>query len=274
MDGLKKICLWACFITNLLVFPFPLKSDENQTAVEKNQYGDMVLIKAEVEFLMGSDSGRIHEKPVHKVYLDSYYMDIYEVTNKQYCDFLNEKGNQLEGGDTWLDINGERCGIEMKDGKFIPKNGYDNHPVVQVTWYGAQAYARWAEKRLPTEAEWEYAARGGLVGKTYPYGDSIDSLANWFGEYAAGTKPVGSYRENNFGLYDMAGNVYEWCADFYGTDYYSHSPEKNPQGPENGDFRVLRGGSWRCHDYKLTCSYRIYSIPMNSADNIGFRCVR
>ena len=142
--------------------------------IEEESYTDMVRIPAG-EFMMGSNDGDNDEKPIHKVYLDAYYIDIYEVTNAQFSRFLNEKGNQKEGGVTWLNIGIEYCLIEYKNGKYQPKSGYANHPVIEVSWYGARAYAEWIGKRLPTEAEWEKAARGGLVGKKYPWGDSIDS---------------------------------------------------------------------------------------------------
>lgn len=130
---------------------------------------DMVFIPAS-EFLMGSNSD-YHKNSVHKVYLDAFYIDKHEVTNSQFCEFLNEEGNQEEDGETWLNIDDESSFIECKEGKYQPKSGYENHPVIMVAWYGASAYAKWADKRLSTEAEWEKAARGDLVGKRYSWGD-------------------------------------------------------------------------------------------------------
>ena len=169
---------------------------------------DMVLIPGG-EFLMGSNYGGPDETPIHKVYLDAFYIDKYEVTKLQFSEFLNEKGNQEEGGVDWLDTSDEDCLIEYRDGKYQPKSGYENHPVIEVSWFGARAYAEWAGKRLPTEAEWEKAARGGLVGKKYPWGDSIDSSKANYGENVGQTTPVGRYPPNNYGLYDMGGNVWE-----------------------------------------------------------------
>ncbi len=199
----------------------------------------MVLIPAG-EFQMGSNYGDGDEKPVHTVYLDAFYIDKYEVTNAQYKKFMDATG--YKAPEYWND----------------PDLNKPDHPVVGVSWYDAVAYAEWAGKRLPTEAEWEKAARGGLVGKRYPWGDSIShDDANYDGtggkdrwEY---TSPVGSFAPNGYGLYDMAGNVWEWCSDWYYRFYYFslyyrfyyfRSPRANPRGPDSGTIKVLRGGSW------------------------------
>ena len=134
----------------------------------------MVLIPAG-EFQMGSNSGDSDEKPIHSVYVDAFYMDKYEVTNAQYAAFLNAKGKHTESGKTWLDIGDGDERIEYVAGVYRAKGGYENHPVVEVSWYGAVAYSKWKGKRLPTEAEWEKAARGNLSGQTYPWGNTIDS---------------------------------------------------------------------------------------------------
>jgi len=235
--------------------------------------GDMVLIPAG-EFLMGSEDGDDDEKPVHKIYLDAYYIDKYEVTNAQFSRFLNEKRNQEEGGATWLDIDDEECLIEYRNGRYQPKSGYDNHPVIEVSWYGARAYAKWAGKRLPTEAEWEKAARGGLVGKKYPWGDSIDSSKANYGGNVGHTTPVGFYPPNGYGLNDMTGNVWEWVSDWYDRDYYSSSPHRNPQGPDSGSYRVARGGSWYRSARYLRSARRYYHYPHNAGSLLGFRCAK
>jgi len=187
----------------------------------------MALIP-EGEFSMGDhhhNVGASDEKPVHTVYLDAYYIDVYEVTNAQYAKFLNGYGsNEDTAGHTLLDIGDSDCLIEKVGNTYKPKAGYENHPVIEVSWYGAAAYAQFYGKRLPTEAEWEKAARGGLVGKKYPWGDSEPDGSNanfadkntnysWRDKTVDDgyerTAPVGSYVPNGYGLYDIAGNVWE-----------------------------------------------------------------
>ncbi|MCD6506169.1 PEGA domain-containing protein [Candidatus Poribacteria bacterium] len=217
----------------------------------------MVLIPAG-EFQMGDhfNEGGFDERPVHTVYLDAFYIDKYEVTNELYARFLNDIGrNEDDEGHQLLDINDSDCLIEFVGGQYRPKAGYENHPVIEVSWWGAKAYAEWAGKRLPTEAEWEKAARGGLVGKRYVWGDEMPPrqlVGNFADETAkrkypgwtivegyddgyVGTAPVGSFVPNGYGLYDMAGNVWEWCADWYDENYYSRSPRRNPKGPDLAD---------------------------------------
>ena len=228
----------------------------------------MVVIPAG-EFQMGSDNGGDHEKPVHTVYLDTFYMDKYEVTNAQYRRFVqatrySEPAGYGYVGDAWRD--GFR---PCSDSRFRG----DDQPVVCVCWADAQAYAAWAGKRLPTEAEWEKAARGGLVGMEYPWGSKITEENANYGSNTVNTTPVGSYPPNGYGLYDMAGNVWEWCADWYSSDYYSGPPERNPKGPDSGTVRVLRGGSWIYNPYYLRVAPRSYNPPTDAYSHIGFRCV-
>ena len=228
-------------------------------------------------FQMGSNGMNQSERPVHTVTVDGFWMDKYEVTNARYCPFLNEQGNQIEGGG--IDIEDGDCLIDERDGRFVPKDGYGDHPVIVVSWDGATAYARWAGKRLPTEAEWEYAARAGLVGIRFPWGNEIDhDDANYSGtgggDQWAKTSPVGSFPPNGYGAYDMAGNAYEWCSDWYDRDYYRVSPELNPTGPEAGTERVLRGGSWGDVPSNLRCAYRTRSRPSATWKYTGLRCVR
>ena len=232
----------------------------------------MVYIPAG-EFIMGSPSGEgdSGEYPQYKVYLDAFYIDKYEVTNEDYARFLNEKGNQEEEGALWLDIDSWICPIEKREGRYQPKSGYEKHPVVGATWYGARAYAKWRGCRLPTEAEWEKAAWGGLVGKKYPWGDKgpdgsqcnfADKNLNssWCDKVAddgyGSTAPVGSYPPNGYGLYDMAGNIYEWVNDWYDENYYQKGRLYNPQGPDTGSYRVIRGGSWFNTAWNLRCATR------------------
>ncbi len=227
-------------------------------------------------FSMGSNDGESDERPVHKVAVSDFYMDKYEVTNEQFCQFLNEKNNQVEGGVEWLEISSDDCKIEQRGNQYIPRSGYAGHPVVGVNWYGANAYAEWAGKRLPTEAEWEYAARGGNKSQGYKYsGSNAAGSVAWYADNSGGKNhPVGTRQPNELGLYDMSGNVWEWCADWYGNDYYSNSPSANPTGPASGAARMLRGGSWSSRIHSVRCAYRGYRVPLYRYSSYGFRCVR
>jgi len=221
----------------------------------------MALIPAG-EFQMGDsfNEGNSNERPRHKVYLDAFYIDVHEVTNAQYQKFM--------------DVTGHGVPEHWSNSKF---NAPD-HPVVGVSWFDAVAYAEWAGKRLPTEAEWEKAARGGLVGKRYPWGDEISyDDANYSGTGGKDswfyTSPVRYFAPNGYGLYDMAGNAGEWCADWYAGDYYASLPYDNPWGADSGYSHVWRGGSWYNKPDYLRVAYRSYSSPALTYPYIGFRCV-
>ena len=250
---------------------------------------DMVLIPAG-EFQMG-DSFSEHggdELPVHTVYLDAFYIDRYEVTNSQYAAFLNSYGKNTDGSGNEL-LDDADCVIEQSGNTYIAKSGYEDHPVFEVSWYGANAYAEFHGKRLPTEAEWEKAARGGLVGKRYPWGNDnpdgtqcnfadVNTNIDWSDKSAddgySQTAPVGSFFANGYGLYDMAGNVWEWCADWYDSGYYANSPRNNPLGPGSGAARVLRGGSWNNSSGLLRVAVRYGGgSPTYTFYDVGFRCV-
>lgn len=228
----------------------------------KAQNSEMALIPGG-EFIMGNDMNNgLGFSPAHKVWVDSFYMDKTELSNREYLKFCQETGHPLP--EFWNnDIF--RCGEKYLD-----------FPVVGVNHGDAAKYAAWAGKRLATEAEWEYAARGGLVGRDYPNGNA------WLKERAkqddSGWKnlieAVGSYEANAFGLYDMGGNVWEWTADRFSETYYQESPYKNPKGPETGSNRVIRSGSWHSGAMCKKVFYR-KGLISNWADYaVGFRCVK
>jgi sulfatase modifying factor 1 len=238
------------------------------------EYDDMVLIPAG-EFVMGSAQGDADERPEHRVFVKDFFIDCFEVTNDEYAAFLNEAGNPLVGGAHYLFIDSDDCQIDEIRGKFVAEEGYDDHPVTMVTYYGAEAYARWAGKRLPTEAEWEKAARGGLDGRPYPWGDDIDTLSANYGRKRMGTTPVGMFAPNGFGLYDVSGNVAEMVSDYYDGHYYRSSPAADPAGPETGETHVARGGSWLSDAEGVMVYVRGGgTLPYVSLPNVGFRCAR
>ena len=200
-------------------------------------------------FYMGDNlkEGSHRELPVHLVTLSSFKLSKYEITNSQFCAFLNINGNINEGGGPWLDIESPYCNIVLENKLFKPKLGMGNHPVIEVSWYGSNAFALWLNARLPTEAEWEYAARNRGKKIRFTTGMSItNDLANMKGAYGRdvwnGTSPVGSFPPNEIGLYDMAGNIWEWCNDRYSG--YSEENQHDPIGPIIGNTHVVRGGSW------------------------------
>ena len=244
----------------------------------------MVLIDAG-EFRMGSNQ-HDWEKPIHSVYVDAFYMDKYEVTNAEYAEFLNAKDKHTDASIAWLLIGSDACRIEYVSRVYRPKAGYDNHPVVLVSWYGAMAYAAWAGKRLPTEAEWEKAARGGLSDLKYPWGNSIDSTNANYNRHIGGTTAVGKYPANGYGLYDLSGNVWEWCLDEYNAGFYAISPARNPLSGANSiqwmldnytgvnSNRVMRGGHYTADAQVVRVATRNHTQPRVMNGGIGFRCVK
>lgn len=214
-------------------------------------------------FWMGDDAGRDNEKPVHRVWVDAFELCACQVTNADYARFL--AATQHPQPSLWDDAN----------------FNHPAQPVVAVSWFDAAAYCEWLGRatgrryRLPTEAEWERAARGGVEGKPYPWGDTPpESLPDYAARWKTGPEPVGRYAANAYGLFNMGDNVHEWCADWYDAGYYSRSPERNPPGPADGKRRASRGGSWR-HHIKVTRSAARSSIPpeFKYAD-YGFRIAR
>jgi len=234
---------------------------------QKEIPSDMVFVEAG-EFIMGS-SEMIDTQPPHKVYLDAFYIDKYEVTNEEYVKFLNAIGKD-EG---YINLQSPYSKIEKKNGVYRVKEGYERYPVVEVSWTGADMYAKWAGKRLPTEAEWEKAAKG-INERKYPWGNIFDR--NRCNVGMQGVLPVGSYPDGRSpcDCYDMAGNVWEWVADWYSSDYYKNSPLRNPKGPNIGNYRVWRGGSWLGNQFTTLCSTRGYFPPEKTQNTGGFRCAK
>ena len=341
---LTNYAILACLFSTLLLL-FIFNKAENRDESQKS-YSGMVLIPGG-QYLMGSDGDKAYEneKPVHPVRVDSFYMDIHEVTNYEFLKFIDETAyvttaerminwetmksqlppNTKKPPDSLLEpgslifvpskypvpLNDESRwwkwgkGISWKNPDKVNGSikGIMNHPVVHISWDDAVAYANWTGKRLPTEAEWEFAARGGINKSMYPWGnESINESpmrANfWQGQFPysntnqdgySSTAPVGSFSPNGYGLYDMAGNVWEWCSDYYNENSYILDKNKgicvNPKGPQASyearepyaKKRVLRGGSFLCND--IYCSgYRVSRRMGVTADtglsHTGFRCVK
>jgi formylglycine-generating enzyme required for sulfatase activity len=241
----------------LLILPFLLLNNFIQS---QEALPDMVLIPAG-EFTMGKNTSNPTDwQPEHKVHINAFYLDQYEVTNKQYSEFCRATKTPLP--EFW----GEprfKCSLEFPD-----------HPVVGVSFIDAFKYAQWAGKRLPTEAEWEYASRGGLPASSFPWGDKADSTMANYGKKYRTTLKVGTFKPNGYGIFDIAGNVWEWTSDNYGDDYYSTSPDQDPGGPAAGRFKVIRGGSWHSGAMCIQTYYR-NGLPANWIDfAVGFRCAK
>lgn len=293
---------------------------------------EMVLIPGGT-FWMGRDDGPADERPAHEVTVSPFYMDITEVTVGQFAAFVKATGyvtvaervptrEQYPNADPLLLKAGsavfvptavnpfEYPGVWWRyvpganwrhpEGPHSSVKGKKNYPVVQIAWEDANAYAQWAGKRLPTEAEWEFAARGGLDRKPFCWGDAKQGEGGrWYantyqGDFPAhdrgddgfvGLAPVKSFPPNGYGLYDMSGNAWEWCADWYDPDYYKVSPKVNPQGPDMGPLiegemqpqKVRRGGSFLCDDgycKRYLPSARDKNPIDSSANHTGFRCVK
>ncbi len=227
-------------------------------------------------FMMGSEVGYVDQKPVHRVELSGFWIGKTEVTNEQYAAFLNDAGP--DDASEWLEVDDEDCEIERTGGRYEAKSGRGDHPVVEVSWYGAEAYCEHYGFELPTEAQWEYAARG-PDSLRYPWGDEWqpDRLC-WDENQGPGgrTFPVGSFPSGASwcGALDMAGNVWEWCADWYDSDYYGSSPTTDPTGPSSGDERVIRGGSWFNSASNCRGALRGRNTRDNTSADCGFRVAR
>lgn len=276
----------------------------------------MVLLEGGA-FLMGSDNATFPgdgEGPVRTVTLNPFWIDPYAVSNKQFAEFVESTGYRTEAeefgwsyvfyqflprdhpptqgvasapwwrqvfGADWQHPEGPHSGLESRQ----------NHPVVHVSWNDAVAYANWAGKRLPTEAEWEYAARGGLEGQTFPWGNRLVPKKKhkcniWQGTFPTNntvkdgfksTAPVDSFEPNGYGLYNSVGNTWEWCSDWFSADYHASGPRDNPAGPPAGVAKVTKGGSYLCHaSYcnRYRVAARTQNTPDSSTGHMGFRLVK
>jgi len=246
------------------LLPWTAASRDSGHSVPQADGMELVIVPAG-DFLMGSVEGDPDayddEKPQHVVYLDAFWIDRTEVTNAMFERFVEETGH--DAGTWWRD----------------EASGKPDHPVVIVSWHDAKAYCEWAGRRLPTEAEWEKAARG-TDGRVYPWGNEPPDASRCnFNRNVGDTTPVGKYSpkgDSPYGAADMAGNVWEWVADWYDEDYYAVSPRDNPQGPSMGDYRVLRGGSWSDNGFGVSvrAAFRFRNSPVLRYGNFGFRCAR
>jgi sulfatase modifying factor 1 len=225
----------------------------------KNDPAAMVTIPAGW-FLMGCASGQDNEQPVHRVWVDEFLLAACQVTNAEYARFLRDTESAPPPFGT------------------DPNFNHPEQPVVGVSWHEAVRYCEWLSSRtgmhsrLPTEAEWERAARGGREGTLFPWGNEPpEALPGYSGRWTKGPEPVGRAEPNGFGLHNMCDNVHEWCSDWYAPDYYAVSPERNPRGPETGQRRASRGGSWRHHIKMSRCAARSSIPPEFQYADYGFR---
>ena len=272
------------------------------------------------EFLMGTASPLAWpgdgEGPVRAVRVSPFYMDVGAVSNRQFEEFVAAIGYVTEaekfgwsyvfikqvagkarraaqgvaaGTEWWVGVEGASWKRPEGPGSNIRKR--DDHPAVHISWHDADAYCRWAGKRLPTEAEWEYAARGGLEQKLYPWGDELTPggkhLCNiWQGKFPdfnsgadgySGTAPVKAFPSNGYGLYNMSGNVWDWCADWFSPTYHMNGPREDTTGPPRGQLKLINGGSYLCHaSYcnRYRVAARTSNTPDSASSHCGFRCVR
>ena len=293
---------WHCKFPLLsLVFAIVLFFTLSNCKDAQKVKSDMVFIQGGT-FWMGTNKGFPYEGPRHKVALDSFWMDRFEVSNRDFKEFVEQSGYITEAQKYgWAGIfdSDKQRWVTVEGANWRYPEGPDSsiewrmhYPVVQVSWNDARAYAKWSGKRLPTEAEWEWAARGGLKNADYPWGNTLlhndRHMANiWQGTFPLNdrgadgfksTSPIGSFPPNGYGIHDMAGNVWEWTGDWFSADYYRLFPEvTNPLGPDRGSEKVIRGGSWICSTNYCT-GYRVAARQHSGVDsglnNLGFRCVK
>lgn len=273
--------MWVlAVLTCLLLAPPPLAAQGSGTGDE----GPMIRIPAG-EFLRGREKGDADEGPARRLTLDVFLIDVTEVTNDRFARFVAATGHRTDAekegwGWVWTEKWEKTRGADWRHPRG-PRSSIEKlgvHPVVQVSWNDAAAYCRWAGKRLPTEAEWEGAARG-ADGRRWPWGDTFDrARANIAGaeDGFPETAPVGSFPAgvSPYGVHDLSGNVWEWIADWYAADYYQKAPASSPRGPTTGKLRVVRGGSWGGPPEWSTTTNRYSRVPDYRNNKIGFRCAQ
>lgn len=318
MSEQEKACCAASRSNEGKEDPSSSAMSHDQTSPSDVDTSRMVYLP-EGSFQMGTDDDvgfpEDGEGPAREVTTDAYYIDKHAVTNAEFYEFVSETGytteaerygwsyvfqdfvgpdqepHIIDGADAapwWVGVEGAYWARPEGPGSSI-KDRLD-HPVVHVSWNDAVAYCEWAGKRLPTEAEWERAARGGLEGATYPWGDELrpdgEHRCNiWQGSFpdedtAAdgyhGTAPVDAFNQNDLDMYNVSGNVWEWCRDWFSSDYHVNSSRENPTGPADGQQRVIRGGSYLCHQSycnRYRVAARTKNTPDSSTGHTGFRCV-
>ena len=262
----KDIKIFSVIIV-LIVVVFVIRA-----SYVSNENVEMILVEGG-KFLRGDDQGDEDIRPRHEVFLNDFYLSKYEITNAQYCVFLNEMGKHVDDKYEWIGLERKFSRIELENGEYRSVRGYERHPVLEVSWYGAVAYCEWKGGRLPTEAEWEYAASGGNKSQNYAFSgsDNPNFVAWYVTTSGADTRTVGTKQPNELGFYDMSGNAWEWCYDWYGKNYYKKYPFKNPKGPEDGSYKVIRGGSWCTFGTEnLEVKSRVIALPEHMG-TISFR---
>lgn len=267
-------------VTKTVVLQEKSSGGSSQSAGSGNTSATPLVSVPEGWFIMGSDSGESDEKPAHRVWLDAYQIEKYEVSAAQFAEFLNSVKDP-EKIVQYLEFGCDSCTVMYGGGKYFARQGYENRPANYVSWYGADAYCKYVGRRLPTEAQWEKAARGEDARK-YPWGngepgndhklavyDYNNHSESWTEMKDVDSLPGG---KSPYGAHHMAGNVWEWAADWYDGNYYKQNVVKNPEGPSNGTSRVLRGGSWSFAADIIRSANRSGNNPGLRDSDVGCRC--
>jgi formylglycine-generating enzyme required for sulfatase activity len=276
------LCLGLVLLGGCARAPAATPTPHSGTLQPRTADGAQMVYVPAGEFLMGGADADSRagddEKPQHRVSVDAFWLDRTEVTNAQYVQFLNALGGYrgLCGGQDCIETRREEeySPVFFQAEQYCVESGFEDHPVTEVPWYGAQAYCQWVGARLPTEAEWEKGARG-VDGRLYPWGNEAPDCARaQYGDCGGATVPAGSRPAgaSPYGVLDMAGNVWEWVADWYDPACYASSPARDPQGPPSGERKVFRGGSWGYPPTFLRASDRARNRPTYAGFNVGFRC--